>query len=173
MPAKADDVDLGRLQMRAGEGRHLELEVELATLRLGDDDYLPQPRLAPVRVDLSRTTGSGWALRLRFAAQLHGPCMRCLGPAASLVEIDVREIDQPGGGEDLQSPYLEGEVLDLQAWARDSFTLALPAAILCRPDCAGLCPRCGADLNADPEHEHEAAIDPRWAKLGELRFDAD
>ena len=59
--------------------------------------------------------------------------------------------------------------LDLSAWARDSLILALPDKILCRPDCAGLCPVCGKDLNAEP-HEHvEERTDPRWAKLSQLR----
>ena len=60
-------------------------------------------------------------------------------------------------------------MLDLHAWARDALALALPVQLVCRADCAGLCPVCGADLNAaGPEHAHERAPDPRWAKLGEL-----
>jgi uncharacterized protein len=47
----------------------------------------------------------------------------------------------------------------------------LPAQIACTPDCKGLCPRCGANLNDDPDHEHEAEPDPRWAKLSEIRFE--
>jgi uncharacterized protein len=67
---------------------------------------------------------------------------------------------------------VERGVLDLHAWARDALALALPAKVLCRDDCAGLCPRCGADLNAaGAEHHHEREPDPRWAKLSELRFD--
>jgi uncharacterized protein len=58
------------------------------------------------------------------------------------------------------------------AWARDSLALILPRAILCRADCAGLCPICGVDLNnAGPEHQHESEPDPRWAKLSEIKFD--
>ena len=63
-------------------------------------------------------------------------------------------------------------VLDLGGWAHDALALALPALILCRPDCAGLCPVCGVELrDAGPDHAHEADPDPRWAKLSELRFD--
>jgi uncharacterized protein len=43
--------------------------------------------------------------------------------------------------------------------------------VLCRPDCLGLCPQCGANLNADPEHAHAEAPDPRWAKLRELKLE--
>jgi uncharacterized protein len=63
-------------------------------------------------------------------------------------------------------------VLDLRAWARDALALALPVQLVWREDCAGLCPVCGEDLNAaGPEHVHERAPDPRWAKLSELRLD--
>jgi uncharacterized protein len=61
--------------------------------------------------------------------------------------------------------------LDVGAWAHDALAIALPAQILCRPDCRGLCPVCGASLNDDPDHAHDAPADPRWAKLGELRLE--
>jgi len=81
-------------------------------------------------------------------------------------------VDRPGSGEELDSPYVIDETLDLAAWVRDSFVLALPSKILCREDCAGLCPVCAADLNdAGPDHAHEAPPDPRWAKLRELRLE--
>ena len=63
-------------------------------------------------------------------------------------------------------------VIDLRAWARDALALTVPTQVLCRADCAGLCPVCGADLNeAGPDHGHEREPDPRWAKLSELHFD--
>ena len=97
--------------------------------------------------------------------------MRCLEPAEARFAIDAREIEQPGGGEELESPYVEEQEIDLAAWARDALALALPAALLCRADCAGLCPDCGENLNhAGPEHHHESAPDPRWAKLRELEL---
>jgi uncharacterized protein len=164
--------DLGRLRLTSGEGRRLELEVSLGRFEFGSEHYDSAPDPVGVVVDVSRMTGAGLALRLRFEAALVGPCMRCLGPAAPVYAVDVREINQPGGGEELQSPYLdEHDVLDLGAWARDSYVLALPQQVLCREDCAGLCPDCGADLNADPDHAHERPPDPRWAALRELKLD--
>ena len=63
-------------------------------------------------------------------------------------------------------------MLDLRAWARDALALALPTRILCRAECAGLCPICGIDLNtADSGHAHESEPDSRWGRLSELRFD--
>jgi uncharacterized protein len=116
--------------------------------------------------------GGGYALRLRFTATLAGPCMRCLKEARPIVEVEAREADRPGGGEELDSPYVHHETLELSAWARDAFALAAPVKVLCREDCAGLCPVCAVDLNdAGPDHRHDAAPDPRWAKLRELKLE--
>ena len=123
------------------------------------------------RLDLSRTAG-GYAIRMRFTAHVAGPCMRCLADADVAVEVDAREVDQPGtDDEELRSPYIDGDELDLSSWAHDALVLALPLQLVCRPDCKGLCPVCGTSLNeADPaEHRHAEAPDPRWAKLRELQ----
>jgi uncharacterized protein len=172
MPQRTDTYELAPLGLRSGEGRRLELYVSIDDFHYGGEPYGVEPALVPVVLDVSRTTGNGWALRLRFTASLVGPCMRCLEPAAPEFEIDAREVSQPGGGEELSSEYMgEDEVLSLAVWARDALALALPAQIACREECAGLCGQCGANLNEDPEHRHDAAPDPRWAKLGELKFD--
>ena len=172
MSPRTDSFDLSGLRLTSGEGRRLDLEVGFDALDLGGERYEPAEPTVPVRLDVSRTTGDGYALRLRFTARLHGPCMRCLADAEPEFEIDAREVSQPGAGDELESPYLVDGDLDLRGWARDALALALPTQILCRPDCAGLCPVCGEDLNlAGPGHEHEPAPDPRWAKLSELRFD--
>jgi uncharacterized protein len=171
MAQRTDLFDLDRLALRSGEGRRLDLHVVLDPFRYGNEAYTVEPSPVPVRVDVSRTTHSGWALRMRFGATVHGPCMRCLEPAAPDFEVDAREVDQPGGGDELSSPYVDDGDLDLHAWARDALALTLPPQITCRPDCRGLCPQCGANLNEDPEHEHEREPDARWAKLSEIRFE--
>jgi uncharacterized protein len=172
MPVATDVLDLGGLRLSAGEGRQFELAVHIEPLTLGGEPYEALPASVPVKLDVSRMVGNGYALRLRFAAALTGACMRCLKDASQQVEVDAREVDRPGGGEELSSPYLEQETLDLASWARDAFALALPTQVLCREDCAGLCAVCAADLNeAGPEHAHERAPDPRWAKLSELKLE--
>jgi uncharacterized protein len=169
--ATAHEFDLGAMRLSAGQGRRLELEVPIQPLRLAGETYGVVPEPVPLVLDVSRMTGSGYALRLRLEASLAGPCMRCLGDASPRFVVDAREVDVPGGGEELSSPYIEHEVLDLAAWARDAFALTLPATILCRPDCAGLCPVCAVNLNdAGPDHHHESEPDPRWAKLRELKL---
>jgi uncharacterized protein len=171
MPARTDTFDLGALKLAAGEARRMELETRLGPFELGESSYAVTPNPIPVILDISRMTGQGYALRLRLSAALEGPCMRCLEPAAPRIDVDAREVDAPGGGEELDSPYVEGEVLDVRQWANDAFVLAMPALVVCREDCAGLCAECGANLNEDPEHAHERPPDPRWAKLRELKLD--
>jgi uncharacterized protein len=175
MSGVTDLLDLGGLRLSAGEGRRFELAVHVEPLRLGGEHYEVTPAAVPVRLDVSRMTGSGYALRLRFDASIEGPCMRCLKEAVPHLEVDSREVERPGGGEELSSPYMDDETLNLAAWTRDALLLALPAQVLCREDCAGLCPVCAADLNdldlAGAEHAHERAPDPRWAKLGELKLE--
>jgi len=173
MPQRTDLFELAPLGLSSGEGRRLDLHTAIAPFDYGGQSYTVEPALVPVRLDVSRTTGSGWALRLRFTASVNGPCMRCLDPAELSQEVDAREVSQPGSGEELQSPYVteDDDVLDLAAWARDALALAMPAQLTCRPDCAGLCAECGANLNEDPDHAHDTGPDPRWSKLSELKFD--
>jgi uncharacterized protein len=187
-PLRTDTFDLGGLRLTAGEGRRLDLHVAIEPFSLAGETYPVQPEPVPVRLDISRTTGDGYALRLRFEAALAGPCMRCLEPAAPSFAVDVREVSQPpdprlhaggrGRGEqpdeddELSSPYVENGVLDLRGWVRDALSLSVPSNLLCREDCAGLCPVCGANLNeAGPDHRHEREPDPRWATLSKLRFE--
>jgi uncharacterized protein len=171
MPQRTDLIDIGRLGLTSGEGRRLDLNVGVEPLQYGGSTYAVAPELMPVRLDISRTTANGWAMRMRFDATLDGPCMRCLENATPTFSVDSYEVHQPGAGDaELLSPYM-GEELDVAAWARDALALALPAQITCRADCAGLCAQCGANLNEEPEHAHEAGPDPRWAKLSELKFD--
>jgi uncharacterized protein len=163
--------DIGRLGLSSGEARRLDIEVPVGRFEFGGQSYEVEGGQVAATLDVSHTT-SGYALRVRFRAVLEGPCMRCLDDAAHAVEVDAREVDQPGGGEELRSPYLDEDQLDVAAWARDALALALPAQIVCREDCLGLCPVCGENLNrAEPDHGHEPAPDPRWAALRELKLE--
>ncbi len=166
-------IDLARLSLTHGQGARLGLSVPLEALELGGQTYVPQGGLAEARIDVSRPS-NGYAFRLRFPLHVEGPCMRCLESAAVATEVDAREVDQ-GNTEDeeLRSPYVDDDELDLSRWAHDAAILALPTQVLCRPDCAGLCPVCGESLNdADPaDHAHGSGGDPRWAKLKELELE--
>lgn len=168
-------VDLDRLSLGHGEGTRLELPVELGALELGGQEYRLEPDPVQARLDVSRPS-RGHAFLLRFPMVLSGPCMRCLDPARVDAEVEAREVDQRDTeDEELRSPYVNegGHELDLGRWAHDAAILALPSRILCRPDCAGLCPLCGEPLNDSAPHEHESAPDPRWAALDQLKQQTD
>jgi uncharacterized protein len=173
MPEATTIIDLSRLALSHGEGKRVELPVALEPFELGGQTYLADPAAPTMRLEVSRPSG-GFAFRLRFPLHLEGPCMRCLEPAGLDLEVEAREVDQSGtDDEELRSPYVEDDELDLGRWAHDAGMLALPTQILCRPDCAGLCPTCGESLNgADPaDHEHGTTKDPRWAALDNLKLE--
>jgi uncharacterized protein len=162
--------NLRTLKLRSGEQFSDEREVGLAPLELGGQRYLPVPEQVPAELSVTRAS-TGTVFQLGFETRLYGPCYRCLAEAVLDLPISAREYQatSPGESEELRSPYLEDDRLDLSAWARDAVVLALPEQILCRPDCAGLCHVCGQDLNAEP-HTHEVEEpDSRWATLAELR----
>jgi DUF177 domain-containing protein len=172
MAQPTDIFDLGRLSLASGEGRRIDLRVRTDGFEFGGQRYDVEGDAVTATLDAARTTGSGYSLRLRFGASLVGPCVRCLESADQTVSVDAREIDQPGDADELRSPYLEGDDLDVKSWARDALALALPVQIVCSEECLGLCAICGENLNrAGPEHEHEREPDPRWAKLSEVRFE--
>jgi uncharacterized protein len=160
------------LNLSPGAGARFEAEVPVEPVWLGGQRYQVDAGSVEARIGVSRTI-SGYALRLRFDAWLAGPCMRCLSDAHPVVHVDTREVEQPGEADELHTPYLKEGQLELTGWARDALVLSLPARFLCSEQCRGLCPVCGADLNAaDPaDHQHERSGDPRWAKLRELRLE--
>lgn len=167
----ATTIELSRLSLSYGEGKRLDLPVRLEPLELGGQTYTPTPGSPTVRLDISRPSG-GYAFRLRFPLRIEGPCMRCLDPAAIDVEIDAREVDHHDtDDEELRSPYVADDELDIGRWAHDAAVLAIPTRLLCRPECPGLCPVCGESLNDSRDHDHGAAPDPRWNKLKDLKLD--
>ncbi len=166
-------VDLSRLTLSYGEGKRIDLPVRIEPLELGGQAYKTTSETLDTRLDISRPSG-GYAFRLRFPLSIEGPCMRCLEPATIETEVDTREVDQQNTeDEELRSPYVLDDELDLGRWAHDAALLAIPTQFICRPGCAGLCPVCGASLNdADPSaHEHNTGGDPRWSKLKDLKIE--
>ena len=101
-----------------------------------------------------------------------GECARCLDPIEHDLTVDVQELyvydlaeARASGDEDAVA--LEGDLLDVEPAVRDAVVLALPVAPLCRDDCPGLCPECGAHLADEPGHQHDTT-DPRWSALQSL-----
>ena len=158
------------VKLRPGEQFRDVRTVDLEPLELGGQRYVPLPEQPEAVLTLTQTS-SGLVLELELDVRVVGPCMRCLADAGETLHVTSREYQatSPGESDELTTPYLVEGKLDLSAWAHDAVALALPDKILCREDCAGLCPVCGKDLNREP-HEHEGEdVDPRWAALAELK----
>jgi uncharacterized protein len=162
--------NLRQVKLLPGEEFRDEIELELEPFELGGERYLPVPDRVPAELAITRAT-TGTVFDLRFTTRLHGPCYRCLEDAVLEVPIIGREYQatNPDGSDELRTPYLVDDNLDLVAWSRDAVALALPDKILCRAECAGLCPACGKDLNKEPHTHEEVATDTRWAPLERLR----
>lgn len=164
--------DLRKLRLRSGDQARELVEIELEPLLLAGQEYAAQPN--PVRAELSVTrASSGTVLQLAYDVTLAGPCFRCLADAELPLSLRLREYGATKPqSDDERTEYLVDDVLDLSAWAHDEIVLALPDKILHDPECAGLCPVCGKDLNVEPHTHEEETVDPRWAALSELRTES-
>jgi uncharacterized protein len=140
-------------------------------------EVLHVPEGSPVDLDLRlEAVMEGVLVTGEATAELAGECARCLEPISDEIDVRFQELfvydDQHHDStEDDEVSTLEGDLLDLEPLLRDAVVLALPFQPLCTDDCPGLCPECGARLADDPNHAHEAAIDPRWAALAALEQD--
>ena len=98
MSLRTDTFDLGGLRLSSGEGRRLDLDVAIDPFELGGEHYTVEPSPTPAQLDISRTTGAGYALRLGLQTTLAGPTVRCLSPAQPVFEVVAREVSLPGEG---------------------------------------------------------------------------
>lgn len=173
-PLVLDTRELGR---RPGSQRQVTLTVP-APADLGIE-VLNVPEGSPVELDLRlEAVMEGVLVTGTAKAGLEGECARCLEPIRDDVEVELQELfvyddirDSEGAEEDDEVSMLQDDLVDLEPLLRDAVVLALPFQPLCMPDCPGLCPECGARLADDPDHAHDAAIDPRWAALSKLAED--
>lgn len=168
-PLVLDTRELGR---RPGSQRTVSLTAP-APADLGIE-VLRVPEGSPVEFDLRlEAVMEGVLVTGTARAELVGECVRCLQPLGEPVEVDLQELfayeeSDTASEEDDDAGRLDGDLLDLEPLLRDAVVLALPFQPLCREDCPGLCVECGARLADDPDHQHDAAVDPRWAALQQL-----
>ncbi|MDX2163480.1 MAG: YceD family protein [bacterium] len=150
--------------LAAGPGHSHDVAFDAPATRVSEDVDVSFIR-GPLR--LSRTK-EGILVQGTLEVGLEDECARCLDPVQHVIDIDVEELyayPDPNGSEYTLS---DDGVLDLSPLVRDEALIADAQGTLCRPDCKGLCPECGANLNHDPTHNHDDNIDPRLAKLKEL-----
>lgn len=175
-------IDARELARRPGSmleiGRTIHAPEQIGT------DVIAVPAGAPIALDLRlESVVEGILVSGSVGATAAGTCVRCLDPVELPVEAPVQELfayaDRADHHREVVTEVdedeiyeLQGDLLDLTGVLRDSVVPVLPFKPVCRPDCPGLCPQCGARLADDPGHEHEV-LDPRWAALRGLAGDAD
>jgi uncharacterized protein len=122
-------------------------------------------------VDIESVDG-GISVSGAVSVPWEGECRRCLSSARGTLRLRVLEhYTEDGDGSDTYP--LKADTVDLEPMVRDAVLLELPQAPLCRPDCRGLCPHCGTDLNRSQCSCETERLDPRWAALSSLRFGDD
>jgi uncharacterized protein len=158
-------LDLRAMDIAPGAARVVDVRVPQDPLRMGGETYRIEPSDPLARVEVQAAQG-GLYLKLGLSAQVCGPCVRCLDDACVTVRVDASEYHERDGAGELSSDYVADGLVDVHRWARDAIVLDLPDKILCAPDCAGLCARCGERLASGGAHEcGEEEADPRWEKL--------
>ncbi|MCC9307033.1 DUF177 domain-containing protein [Kitasatospora sp. RB6PN24] len=175
-PLVFDTHELGR---RPGSMREVSRTLQ-APEGFGIEDVIGVPVGSEIALELRlESVVEGVLVTGTAEAEVTGECVRCLEPVEDELDVDFQELyyypetDERGratsqddeSDEDEEETYrLEGDFFDLEPVLRDAVVLALPLQPVCREDCLGLCSECGALLNEDPDHHHDA-VDPRWAAL--------
>jgi uncharacterized protein len=163
-------LDLRDLSLRGGEEWERTYRLEIAPILLGGVEFTV---LVPdgVEVFVRRVTG-GYLFTVAARARVYGPCARCLKEVALDFEAEEEEFaptSTEGWDERDLSPFIADQVVDVAGLAREAIILALPNRVLCDEECAGLCPRCGKDLNQGSCDCPAPQADDRWAKLKDLQ----
>jgi uncharacterized protein len=165
-------------------GQRKELRAAVLPEVFGEEPWGPAVDAfeGEIELDLILESVSGGVLvRGPLRATARGTCARCLTPTIDEWEVEITELhrsvaaaaeDEDGEVQDLDYLLVEGDTqLDLDQMVRDALVVGQPVRVLCKEDCAGLCPQCGADRNADPcDHGTERPVDPRWEALRGLRL---
>jgi uncharacterized protein len=138
---------------------------------------VPSVRLPP-DLDLSDLTGKaritrtaqGLLLQVKMQATAETECVRCLGSAIQPLEIDFTELYAFTSNSVTESGLIfpENGKIDIGPILREEMLLAIPISPLCRPDCKGLCPICGENLNQSVCNHEDETIDPRLSSLRSL-----
>ncbi len=150
-----------------GVGQSRETEFDVPRLRVADDltlDYLRGT------LRLSRTS-RGILVQGTLDTAIEGECSRCLDHASVQLEVPIEELYVYPPRPEADFTVADDGILDLTPLLREEIILDTPMGVLCRPDCAGLCPTCGKNLNEGPCDCDRDEIDPRLAALKALKDD--
>lgn len=117
----------------------------------------------------------------QLSASVEATCARCLKPVKLPVSAQFSERFVPAVSwrseaehelreEDLNLAVFNGEAIEVADLVREEILLAMPAQVLCRENCKGLCPVCGIDRNVSTCECEARQIDSRWEALKDFRF---
>jgi len=165
-PARARPwlVPVGALRRRPGSRLDVEVTAPIDELAVSNS-WVPEGAEVHFKGAVESAVG-GVTVTGRVRAPYEGTCRRCLDTARGELDIAIRElcVDEP----DPELGYGVGkDWLDLEPIVRDACILDLPLAPLCRDDCKGLCPECGANRNRE-SCSCATSADPRWAALASV-----
>jgi uncharacterized protein len=152
--------------IKAQPGTTLTLDLDVGPERLIDLEV--QFLRGTIRV--TRVQG-GVLVQGTLESQLSQECVRCLELFKLPIALELEETFRlPGASRQVDTPYAvsEGGWLDLTPLLREQSWLAIPMKPLCNPNCKGLCPQCGVNLNLESCACENTRIDPRLAVLKEL-----
>jgi len=152
------------------------------TIGLDANRLDPTGTIGPMEVRLEgivRPVGDHFIVDGRTSARGELSCGRCLESVDwqmdSTFDLEIALADEAPldpelalGEADLDVVYLEEPLLDLDKLAVEQVVLEMPIRVLCSEECAGLCPRCGANRNVEGACRCEPEADPRWAALKDL-----
>lgn len=180
-------VSISSLSQRAGQTMDID-----GTMPAPDgigDAVIGIPKGSPVYLSgTAESLPDGLLFTGTVRSMLSGECTRCLKPVsiklapafAAFFTYEGQPQKLPHGEEEIEADGDSGDpqdvypldpkstMLSCETLIRDNLAEALPSQLLCSPDCKGLCPQCGIDLNENPEHRHETT-DLRWAELENFR----
>jgi uncharacterized protein len=146
-------------------GKSRDTEFDVPTLRVSDDLTLDFLR---GKLHLSRTS-RGILVQGTLHSQIGGECVRCLNEATVPLDVHIEELFVYPPEPDAEFTVSDDGILDLAPLIREETILDMPIGILCRPECAGLCPTCGKNLNDGPCDCEREDIDPRLSALKALK----
>jgi uncharacterized protein len=165
-------VDLGRLDR---EGTVLVEAQVPADDPLWNDSGMEWDGPVDVRLRASYAGSGQVVVRGRVRGTPKQECRRCLRPVEGVFDEEITLVfdadatdEESGGGETFVFDPSSGS-LDISEAVRGEMILASNPYVVCDPECKGLCPRCGANLNEGPCDCAAQEIDPRWEALRGLK----
>jgi uncharacterized protein len=151
---------------KAGTLRRIDLEFPAPEAL--DNSIASIPVGAQISIDgRLESVHEGILVTANVQADAKSECSRCLDPLKLDVDVEFQELFAYSLTDE-DDLIISDESIDLEQVVRDAVVLSLPFQPICSNDCEGLCADCGAKLSEDPQHVHEAPVDPRWNALKNL-----